>query len=54
MKYYNFAFNPGQKCTKQRTITIGAESHACVEKETPSHATLFLWSVWLATWITGT
>ena len=34
-----------------KNITIGTEPHACVEME--SHGILFLWSLWLAAWISA-
>jgi len=43
---------PGEKgAAKQSAITIGTEPHARIEIE--NHATLFLWSTWLAAWIAG-
>ena len=45
-------FRPAARRTAKRsTIIIETEPHVCIEIGT--HATLFLWSKWLAAWITG-
>ena len=45
MKAYSATLATG-KAAKRNTMTLQTDPHACIEIE--NHATLFLWSLWLA------